>query len=222
MPSPDHEENMKIQSISTIEKALADLTAKRESVVARAAVIADQRKVLGFISLVGHDKDATAKLEKLNTEASAVAGALEGLDGAIAEGQKRLAVARAAEADRADQAEARELAEQLEIFIAAGNEVDAALETLVEAPRRMQRALQKMHDLGAPRPDHRQFSILSKEALMTALLRTPWAQEFRPLPTAQRRRFADLTASWAAGIRSRITPRLSATTTEKEHDRVAV
>ena len=76
MRSLSHEENMKIQSVSTIEKALADLTAKRESIVARAAAIADQRKVLGFI--VGRDKDATAKLEKLNTEASAVAGALEG------------------------------------------------------------------------------------------------------------------------------------------------
>ena len=80
-------------------------------------------------------------------------------DNAIAEGQKRLAMARAAEADRADQAEARELAEQLET--ACGEEIDRALEILVTAPRNMQRALQKMHDLGAPRPDHRQFSILS-------------------------------------------------------------
>jgi hypothetical protein len=40
---------MKIQSVSTIERVLADLNAERERVVARAAVIADRRKVLGFI-----------------------------------------------------------------------------------------------------------------------------------------------------------------------------
>jgi succinyl-CoA synthetase beta subunit len=59
---------MKIQSVSTIEKALAELAAKRESVVARSEVIAGERKVLGFISLVGNDKEATAKLAKLNVE----------------------------------------------------------------------------------------------------------------------------------------------------------
>ena len=202
---------MKIESVSIIEKAIADLTAKRESIVARAAAIADQRKVLGFISLVGNDKEATAKLEKLNTEASAVAGALDGLDNAIAEGQRRLTVARAAEADRADQAEARELAEQLELFIACGEEIDRALEVLVSGPQKMQRILGKMHSLGQSRPDHRQFSTLSKEAVLTALRKTPWGQEFPILPVSQRRRFADLTASWADGIRSRIAPRLGTT-----------
>ena len=200
-----------LSDIQTVEKALADLAAKRESVVARAAVIADRRKVLGFLSLVDHDKEATAELEKLNTEASAVAGALEGLDGAIAEGQKRLAVARAAETDRADQAEARELAEQLELFIACGEEIDRALEILVTGPQKMQRILGKMHSLGQDRPDHRQFSALSRDCVLTALRKTPWGQEFPILPVSQRRRFADLTASWANGIRSRIAPRLGAT-----------
>jgi hypothetical protein len=84
---------------------------------------------------------------------------------------RRLAVAKAAEAVLADQAEARELAEELEKFIQAGNEIDATLETLVEAPKRMQRALQRMRDLGCQRPDHRQWTTLSFEALQTALLR---------------------------------------------------
>jgi hypothetical protein len=103
----------KIQSVETIARALADLTAKREAIVKRSEEIAARRKVLGFISLVGNDKEATAELEKLNTEASAVAGALDGMDGAIAEGQRRLAVAKAAEANLADQKEAAEIAEQL-------------------------------------------------------------------------------------------------------------
>jgi hypothetical protein len=205
----------KIESVLDIENALAKLTAKRASVVARSEEIAGRRKVLGFISLVGNDKEATAELEKLNTEASAVAGALDGLDGAIAEGQRRLAVAQAAEAQQADQAEARELAEQLEIFVARAEEIDRALEILVTAPQKMQQALQKMHDLGAPRPDHRQFTTFSRDCLLTALRKTPWGQEFPILPVSQRRRFADLTASWAAGIRSRIAPRLASTTTEK-------
>ena len=141
---------MKIQSVSTIEKALAELAAKRESVVARAEVIAGERKVLGFISLVGHDAEATAKLEKLNVEWSAVAGALSGLDDAIAEGEKRLQLARAAEASRADQASARELAEQLEQFIACGDEIDRALEVLVSGPQKMARIL---GDIGSVSPD---------------------------------------------------------------------
>jgi hypothetical protein len=132
------------------------------------------------------------------------------LDDAIAEGQSRLAIAKAAEANLADQAEARDLAEQLEIFIAHGQEIDQALETLTTAPQKMQRALQKMHDLGAPRPDHRQFTTFSRDCLLTALRKTPWGQEFPILPVSQRRRFGDLTKSWAAAIRSRITPRLGA------------
>jgi hypothetical protein len=200
---------MNIQSVSTIERALADLATKREAIVARATEVADRRKVLGFIALVGNDKTATAELEKLNTEHSAVNGALEGLDGAISEGQRRLVLAKAAEAKIADESEARELAEQLEVFVACGQEIDRALETIVTAPQRMQGALQKMHDLGAPRPDHRQFTTFSRDCLLTALRKTPWGREFPILPVGQRRRFGDLTASWAAGIRSRITPRLA-------------
>jgi hypothetical protein len=96
--------SMKIQSVSTIEKALADLNSKREEIVAQAAAISDRRKVLGYVVLVEHNKTAAAEFEKLNTEHSAIAGALDGLDDAIAEGEKRLALARAAEANLADQA----------------------------------------------------------------------------------------------------------------------
>jgi hypothetical protein len=202
---------MKVESVATIERAIANLKQKRESIEARAEEIAGRRKVLGYLALVSDDKAASAELAKLNVEHSAVAGAISGLDDALSEGQKRLALARAAEATRADQREARELAEQLEIFEAAGKEIDAALETLVDAPRRMQDALLKMHALGAPRPDHRQFSTLSKEAVITALRRTPWQNEFPPQPVSQRRRFSDLVSSWSSGIRSRITPRLGAT-----------
>ena len=202
---------MRIQSVSDIEKALENLDAKKTAIEARAVEIAEQQKRLGFVAMIGRDKSATASLAQLNTEASAIDGALEGLSAAIAGGQQRLALARAAEANLADQQEARELAEALEVFTACGNEIDAALETLATAPQRMQRALQRMHDLGAPRPDHRQFSTLSKEAIISALRRTVWASEFPPQPVSQRRRFGDLVTSWSAAIHSRIASRLGAT-----------
>ena len=119
---------MRIQSVSDIEKALENLDAKKTAIEARAVEIAEQQKRLGFVAMIGRDKSATASLAQLNTEASAIDGALEGLSAAIAGGQQQLALARAAEANLADQQEARELAEALEVFTACGNEIDAALE----------------------------------------------------------------------------------------------
>lgn len=124
----------KIESVSAVEKALADLAAKRQAIVARAEEVGGRRKVLGFLSLVSNDDEATAELAVLNTEYSAIEGALSGLDDALSEGRNRLQLAKAMEASLANQADAQELAKQLDIFEAAGNEIDAALETLVSAP----------------------------------------------------------------------------------------
>ena len=203
----------KIEFVEAVERAIADLNAKKATIESRAEEIAGRKRVLGYLVLVSHDKDASAELEQLNVEHSAISGALSGLSDAIAEGENRLQLARAAVVAEHDQAETRELAELLEQFIATGNEIDHALEVLVSGPMKMQKILGRMRALGQDRPNHQQFTAFSRDCVLTALGRTPWAKEFPVLPPMQRRRFADLVKSWASGIRARISPRMG--TTEK-------
>jgi hypothetical protein len=69
---------------------LRDLIQKRDKLAARAEQISDARKAIGYATFVDGDKAARKKLDALNVESGTIAGELEALSAAIAEGRRSL------------------------------------------------------------------------------------------------------------------------------------
>lgn len=194
--------------VETAARIVRELTEKRGQVAARVDEISEERKSLAFAAHADGDPIAGQRLHALNAEGATIAGELEAIDAAIAEGQARLDGARQTEAKGADRANALELRKVLAEFAEHGRKMDEALAVLVAASAAFTETLNKIHALGSDFPTHAQAHVNASMALSTALMLTPWRREFRHLAPREKRTFGEVTAAWAQPIENGIRLRL--------------
>ena len=109
--------------VDLARQIIDDLHQKRDATQDRQASLGNERKSLAYSAATG-DKDAAAKLARLNTEATGLAIEAENLTSAITEAEARLEAAQEAEAE----AEKRGRAEQALLLIMQFREKMAALD----------------------------------------------------------------------------------------------
>jgi hypothetical protein len=118
------------KAVTVAEQTVAGIQTKRAAAMARVEAIADARRKLGFAVHASGDRDARAQLGKLNAEDASLAGELQSLDGALAEAERLLAVAREALAREARRVEIREQQKLSRQFRELGPFLDRATENL--------------------------------------------------------------------------------------------
>jgi hypothetical protein len=200
-------------SVKMIEAALALLEGERNKFLDRQAQHSDKRRALAFDAHAG-DAEPSKLLDQLQREAVEIQTQIDGISDAIAEGQRRLVLARAREQEEQNAIKAEALRKVLGRFTVAGRELENALMTLVRSSREMRNALNDLHAGGIHNPRHEVVDGLGYRALATALRQCIWANHFRPLGHDDRRNFADLIASWSAAIEHAITAQLGERTDE--------
>jgi hypothetical protein len=186
-----------MDEVMKAEQTLAALQAKRAAAEARAAEIAEARKVLGFKVHAAGDSKARAKLDKLNVESATHASELASLDAAIETAQRGIAEAEAAEARAGRRAAATALRAEIRYLRAAGQGFDNALEAVVAASDTLRGVLDKVHELGFSHPNHAQLLSMQERALKTMLMHTPAARAFEHLAPGERRNMRDAINAWA-------------------------
>jgi hypothetical protein len=118
------------KAVTVAEQTVATIQRKRSVATARVEEIAISRKRLGFAVHAANDMDARAQLDNLNTEDVSLAGELQSLDGALAEAERLLAVARDALARDQRRAEIREHQKLSKQFRELGPFLDKATNNL--------------------------------------------------------------------------------------------
>jgi hypothetical protein len=194
-----------------IEATLALLEHERDKFLERQAQHADKRKALAYDAHAG-DAEASNLLDQLQREAVEIETQIDSINDAIAEGQRRLVLARAREQQAQNAIKAEAQLKVLERFTAAGHELEDALMKLVRSSRELRSALDDLHAGGIHNPRREVVDGLGYRALATQLRLTIWANHFRPLGHDDRRNFNDLIASWSTASEHAITSQLGART----------
>ena len=190
------------QSVADAEAILSSLQAKRAELQATAAELAEAKKAAAFDAFTG----GSAELVNVQRSVRAAESDIESIGHAIAEGERRLLLAKAREADLADQTNTAEILRVAAAFRTCGNELDAAARALGEKGRQLTNLLMRLHALGIKAPSFEQFDLLGHQAVLTALGATPWSKRYPPLPPLQRRTFAALVDGWMSSVESRRKP----------------
>ncbi len=133
---------------------------------------------------------------------------LKSLEEAVSEAETRVTIARAYEADVADQAKARQILETLGAFREAGAELDDACNTLAETGRLVTSLVQHLHGAGIRTPSFEQLDVFGFQCLQTMLSNSVWSKRFRPIEPHSRRSFRVLVDGWAQSIEVRIKAQL--------------
>ena len=201
------------EDIKTIQTALTLIENERGKLLARQSEHADKRRALAFDAHAG-DERASKLFERLQHEALKIEAQIDGLNEALAEGQRRLISAQDREQQQRNAAKADALLKVLARFTKAGREVEQALTALVNSSRAMRTALNELHAGGVVNPRHEVVDALGFRALSTRLRETIWGNHFRPLGHDDRRDFGDLITSWSATIERTITAQLGERTDE--------
>jgi hypothetical protein len=189
-----------MNTIEIIERTIAQLNDKRDRAVKRSTEIAAERAELGFAVHADGDKAARGKLDSLAAEAASLADETRGIGDALAEANKRLAVARRAAEVEAAKANAVEVRKLLASFAEAAADADAVLQDFNASVEEMRRALNAIHARGVMFPSDMQLLALGKYCLLTHLNRSPFAREFEVIPPSARREFAPLVSQWCEMI----------------------
>jgi hypothetical protein len=197
------------QTTSEAQGIISELEKKREECVQRAVALQETRASIALAAHADNDSRARSRLNEINRECTDHVSELASLDAALKAAHKRLDETQHREASVADQANAKELRDELRRFTDTGLRIDAALATLVEAGATLRQSLYRMHTLGAASPSHEQLSVLGTQALFTALEQTDWSEQFRRLAPSQRRTFKSLARSWHDQIMPSIARRLA-------------
>jgi hypothetical protein len=201
---------MKLESSDVYEKALADLESKRDALVARVAELPEVRSMAAYDAHVGGNAEAIQTLDQVSAELSSHASDLASIDDAIAAAKKLFQMATSAENYARKRESAKEAVELIAAFKKAGHDMDQALRTIAEMGDKLTTLLGAIHrTTGSSYPTADQVDVLGHSALMTALLRTPWARRFRPLQPSQRRDFGPTFDGWATVLENRIKPLLT-------------
>jgi hypothetical protein len=201
-----------VADVATAERTLAELEQRRDRLIERRQQIERQRGEIAYQAHTG-DAGASKLLDRVITEAVKNDEHLKALADAIAEGQRRLAQAREAEARAADRAKAVELRAALKKFVEYGSGVDAALDVLIESCAGMERSLTEIHRFSSF-PSDAQLLSLGSRVLIAALSRTTFRREFPAVPPLERNRtMTQIVQQWAGTVERSIAQRLEQTET---------
>ena len=196
------------QTVAAAEQTLAMLQEKRASLVTRGAELDERRRFAAYAAHAQLDPAARNILGKINGEVGVHGSELRSVDDAISEAQTKLTIAKAYEADVADQAKARAIMEIVGVFREAGREMDDAARTLGEMGKLLGNLLGQLRAAGITSPSHEQLDVLGGQALQTAILATPWGKRYEHLAPGQRQTFRALVDGWAEMIESRVKAQL--------------
>jgi hypothetical protein len=160
------------------------------------------------------DEQASKIFDRLQREALEIETQIDGLNEALAEGQRRLAFAQEREQQRQNAIKADALLKVLARFTKAGHEVERSLTTLVNSSREMVATLSELHAGGIPNVRFEVLDSLGFRALSCRLRESAWGKQFRPIGFDDRRNFPDLVSAWTAAIEHAINSQLGERTDE--------
>jgi chromosome segregation ATPase len=195
-------------TVEHCEKIAADLQDQRDALIGRIKTLGTQREAVSYAAYTGN-KDAKAKLDKINIEASTIGHEIVSIEAAIAEAEKRLNTAKAAEAQAADRTNALKLRDKLAKFRELGAVLDDCFTDFKSAGFEQKQVLDDIHNLGQPTPSAQQYRVLCEVALKTAVQGTPfWSQDFPAMAPNQRKTFKSIGDAWCEVIEANIAARL--------------
>jgi chromosome segregation ATPase len=200
---------MATTEVEQATQTLSDLQDQRDACVGRAAKLAADRRALSYAAHAGANKDAQARLRKLNDQTILQSAELENLDSAIVEAASRLETAKTAEAGALDRANAEALRIKLSRFTELALNLDDCLQDFLSTANEMDEVLAEMRSLGTANPSDAQMRVLATFCLKSFVMQTPWtAREWEHLPPGQRKSFKDLAVGWHTMIEAGINARL--------------
>ena len=203
-------------NISKCEKILGDLQDQRDALLGRIRTLGQQREQVSYAAHTG-SKDAKAKLDRINIEASTIGHDIVSIEAAIAEANKRLKAAQLVVDQEADRVKAEQFYAQARglktAFVENGINAGDALSDFVGSVLEMKQQRDDMEALGVTAPHSRQFLVNVTIAIKTALqtLPQPYVNELQNwslLLHPARRSFKDITADWEVMIDRQIADRL--------------
>jgi hypothetical protein len=205
--------------VEKAETVLAELRARRESLVAHGHSLAQRRTEISFAAHTG-DRAARKKLDDLHHESARFESELKSMDDAIAEADRRAQQERAAEARNQDKVSAQALREVVADIGARMRKADKYLAAAVDELNAANVTLDEVHALGSAFPTKQQLATNAVLALKTSLRQLPenWHRDFvEAIPPNLRRSFTQFWARMEEPIRASIAQRLG----EKQKDEVA-
>jgi hypothetical protein len=148
----------------------------------------------------------------LNAEGATLAGELEALESAISEAERRVQVAKAAEARAADETKAKALLELADEFDAQVRKLSDAGDALVAACNAIASTYSKTYALGAQRPTRQQLDIMLARVVVTTIMTAGLNQQTGTsfLPPDERRN-ADALLQYGQVIRGDASARIGDT-----------
>jgi hypothetical protein len=207
--------------MTDLEKAtavVAKLQAKRAVHIQKGTELQDEQ---ANVSLAAHTGDAKARkrLDEINTALALHASELQSLDAALRAAGERVAAAQRAEAEAAAVANVQAIKQVVAELAEHASVADDALHDLILAGDNLKSCLDRLHQLGVANPRHETLQVLGHNALLTALMRSPWKRYFEALAPSARRDFAGTVASWQAMIEPGLAQRLGEQSKqEAEHE----
>jgi len=196
-------------TVTECNDVLRTLERRREALVARGALLPQLRRDAAYDAHAKDDAASRRVLDEVSQELATHESELASLDDAISTAKVRVIAVQALEDTAAKRAGAKEAVELIAKFKEAGHVMDQALRQITEQGATLNDLLSQLHrTTGGNFPSRDQLDTLGYAAVMTALLRSPWAKRFRPMQPSQRREFGPLFEGWCAVLESRIRPLL--------------
>jgi dGTP triphosphohydrolase len=181
-----------------------DLRKQLSDIEDHQAALITERDEISYLALVDRDKKSIERLNSINDELRNQTTRAETVQAALKGAIRRETAARHDEARKADRLKAKSLRDELLPQLTDHCEkLDEALATLVAHIDGATEVVRKINAAGAG-PLERLFLLNGVKVVKAAMWRTPWRQEFRPIPPNERHVFKELLdAKWAVAIRRR-------------------
>jgi hypothetical protein len=195
-------------TVADAERVIANLTAKRDALVARGTEMATIRASYAYAAHARDDETARRKLDAINRETAEHGSELASIDAALKTAQQRLDTAKRYQAAQADRDKARKLSVVLDQFTQTATQLDRVLADVARLGHALHQIQAQMAQLGSPVPNGSQLDSLGYRCLLTACAATPWHRHFQVLAPHERRSFADLIAIWTDTNRKYLAVRL--------------
>jgi hypothetical protein len=199
--------------VSKAENTLSELNRKREQLVARGQVLAEERGKIAFQAHTG-DKGARRRLDEINISIVTTESERSGLDSAIAEAARRVDQAKHVEATAADRAKAQEAHKLMGELSDAAVYLDKHLEAAAKALIAIERGVTELHELGFTSPSHTQLRLGVVQAIQSWAHKLPrsWHEHLRDglafLPPQERKTFTQYWSAVASSLGNAIRQRI--------------
>src|SRR6516225_88215 len=140
-------------SVAAAEAAIANLTAKRDALVARGNELATIRASVAYKALSEDDATAKQKLDQINEESVSHSHELASVDAALVTARQKLAAAQQHEVKQAEREQAKELRVVLDQFVETATQRDEALADVATLGHNLHQIQARMQELGAAVPN---------------------------------------------------------------------